>query len=377
MTSLLTKHAANVLIIAGILILLLFVYSLLIGEEDASTANISTRANPVPELSVLDSQSVFTELDGTQQDSLRNNTVGIVTGSVGGTYITIGNDLSNLLTDNVDYDLRVFNAVGRGSIGNIEDLLYQPGIDAAIVQADVLEYIRKDDEEGYEYLESRLRYITQIYNEEVHVLARAGIRSVDDLKGKTIAVGQRGGGTAVSAKTIFADYSVKLIYMHHKAAMAALLKEDIDAMMYVVGKPADVFTLPETESKRLGFVDFSGYQQPIDGGFDYSTSELTYDDYDHLVPKNKRVSVLAVPAILIVYNWKLRSGARSVSKSILLGKFINRFLDSIEELQDNTYSGKWCQMDISNDVDNWTRASSVTNWLNSRENNREPTKLSC
>lgn len=75
------------------------------------------------------------------QPSARSNkgVVSIITGSVNGTYIRIASELATVLdTDG----LRILAIIGKGSVQNISDLLYLKGIDLAIVQSDVLEYLK-------------------------------------------------------------------------------------------------------------------------------------------------------------------------------------------------------------------------------------------
>jgi len=68
--------------------------------------------------------------------------VGVITGGVNGTYIRIAADMATVLdTDN----LRILAMIGKGSVQNINDLLYLKGVDMAIVQSDVLEYLKRQE----------------------------------------------------------------------------------------------------------------------------------------------------------------------------------------------------------------------------------------
>ena len=72
--------------------------------------------------------------------------------------------------------LRVIPVVGRGSVSNINDLLFVKEIDLAVVQQDVLDQLRAT--RAIPALERRVNYVTKLYNEEVHVLARKEIQDV-------------------------------------------------------------------------------------------------------------------------------------------------------------------------------------------------------
>ncbi|MFY9838046.1 MAG: TRAP transporter substrate-binding protein, partial [Xanthobacteraceae bacterium] len=72
-------------------------------------------------------------------DRLNSNTVTLMSGTIGGTYVQIGADLASVL-DNGD-DLRVLPVVGRGSVQSVADILYLKGVDIGIVRSDTLDYL--------------------------------------------------------------------------------------------------------------------------------------------------------------------------------------------------------------------------------------------
>jgi TRAP-type uncharacterized transport system substrate-binding protein len=75
------------------------------------------------------------------RDKLNANTVTLISGTIGGTYVQFGADLASVL-DNGD-NLRVLPIVGRGSVQSVADILYLRGIDLGIVRADTLDYLKK------------------------------------------------------------------------------------------------------------------------------------------------------------------------------------------------------------------------------------------
>ena len=115
-----------------------------------------------------------------QRDLVNQGTVGIISGGIAGTYVRIAADLADAFDRG--YDMRVLPVIGKGSVRNIEDLLLLRGIDIAIVQSDVLEFYKRAD--LFPGIEDKIAYITKLYEEEVHLLARAEIASVDELRGR-------------------------------------------------------------------------------------------------------------------------------------------------------------------------------------------------
>ena len=71
-----------------------------------------------------------------QRELVNQGTVAVVGGSISGTYSKLVWDMSTLFDDG--YSLRVLPILGKGSFKAIEDLLLLRGIDAALVQSDVI-----------------------------------------------------------------------------------------------------------------------------------------------------------------------------------------------------------------------------------------------
>src|SRR5690242_2450974 len=99
------------------------------------------------------------------KQALNANTVTLISGTIGGTYVQFGADLASVLDDG--NKLRVLPIIGRGSVQSIADVLYLRGVDLGIMRSDTLDYLEK---KGYgSNLKSQLTYITKLYNEEMHV----------------------------------------------------------------------------------------------------------------------------------------------------------------------------------------------------------------
>ena len=146
----------------------------------------------------------------TTKERLNANTVTVITGTIGGTYVQIGADLASLLDDGDK--LRVLPIVGRGSVQSIADILYLRGVDIGVIRSDTLDYLEK---KGYATnIKSQFAYITKLYNEEMHVVAPKTIEKLSDLNGKTVAVDLPNGGTFVTAITVFERLGVKANFVY-------------------------------------------------------------------------------------------------------------------------------------------------------------------
>ena len=130
--------------------------------------------------------------DSAQRDRRNNWTIGIVGGQLSGTYMTLANELAEVLDDGDN--LRVIPIVTYGAASNMDDLLYLRQVDIAMTQADVFEYFRT--QRKIPNLEYRVNYIVRLPLSEVHILASADIKTIEDLYGKKVSFGPAGSASS-------------------------------------------------------------------------------------------------------------------------------------------------------------------------------------
>src|SRR5436309_9665368 len=113
------------------------------------------------------------------KQALNQNTVTLISGTIGGTYVQFGADLASVLDDG--NKLRVLPIVGRGSVQSVADILFLQGVDLGIVRADTLDYLEK---KGFaKDIKKWLTYVTKLYNEEMYLIASKSVRSLSELNG--------------------------------------------------------------------------------------------------------------------------------------------------------------------------------------------------
>ena len=95
-----------------------------------------------------------------------------MTGTIGGTYVQFGADLASVLDDGDE--MRVLPIIGRGSVQSIADILFLKGVDLGIMRADTLDYLERKGYTGN--IRGQFAYITKLYNEEMHVVAKKSIK---------------------------------------------------------------------------------------------------------------------------------------------------------------------------------------------------------
>jgi TRAP transporter TAXI family solute receptor len=297
-------------------------------------------------------KAVFQFGSASTKKALNANTVALLTGTIGGTYVQFGADLASVLDD--DGKLRVLPIVGRGSVQSVADTLFLKGVDLGIVRADTLDYLER---KGFaSNIKKQFTYVTKLYNEEMQVIAPKTIKSLNDLEGKTVSVDLPNGGTFVTALTVFERLGIKanFVYVEQRIAMEKLKKGELDAVIVVGGKPyLSVTTFKNDGRFHLAAVDYSKTLQN-----DYLPATLTAKDYPNLVPDGETVDTIAVPAVLAAYNWAANS-----ERSRKLALFVDAFFTKFADLQNPPFHPKWKEVSLSAPLAGWNRLPLAQQWL--------------
>ena len=159
----------------------------------------------------------------------------MATGGDAGTYYAFGGVIASVLTSKID-NVEVTAQTSGGSIDNARKLKNKEA-EIAFMQNDVLQYAvtgtesMKDDGAM-----ENLCAIASLYPEAVQLVATksSGIKTIADLKGKKVCVGDQGSGSEVNASQIIAaagmsysDFDVQ--YLSFSEASTAMQNGTVDA----------------------------------------------------------------------------------------------------------------------------------------------------
>jgi len=289
------------------------------------------------------------------KQALNANTVTLISGTIGGTYVQFGADLASVLDDG--NKLRVLPIVGRGSVQSVADILFLQGVDLGIVRADTLDYLEK---KGFaKDIKKQFSYVTKLYNEEMHVIAPKSIRSLKDLEGKTVSVDLPNGGTFVTALIVFERLGIKpkFVYVEQRIAMEKLKNGQIDAVIAVQGKPSK--TVSQVKDGRFHLVQVE-YAKPLQG--DYLPATLSAKDYPNLISDGEQVDTIAVPAVLAAYNW-----APNTERYRKLALFVDNFFTKFPSFQNPPFHPKWKEVSLSAPLPDWQRFPAAKQWLDNHK----------
>ena len=311
------------------------------GEYDPAKVSDSLRA-------------IFQFGSAQTKQALNANTVTLITGTIGGTYVQIGADLASVLDDG--NKLRVLPIVGRGSVQSVADILFLQGVDLGIVRADTLDYLEK---KGFaKDIKRQFTYVTKLYNEEMTIIAPKSVRTLKDLEGRTVSVDLPNGGTFVTALTVAERIGLKanFVYVEQRIAMEKLKKGEIDAVVVVGGKPYKSVSSFNNDGRfHLVTVD---YDKPLQG--DYLPASFTAKDYPNLIAEGETVDTIAVPAVLAAYSWA--PGSERYRK---LSQFVEAFFTKFPAFQNAPFHPKWKEVSLAAPLSGWTRLPYAQQWLDS------------
>ncbi len=281
-------------------------------------------------------------------DELNANTVTIISGNPNGSYLYLAYDMAAVLDDPAGVSLRVLPVIGRGGGQNTKDILYLRGIDMGITQSVILRYYNKTGEVGRN-IANRLRYITRLYNEEMHLLVAPNINSIQDLRGKKVNFSDVGSGSQISSQLIFEDLNIPVqeVNMGQGDAFEAIKRGEIAATILIAGKPTGSFGKLKASPNDYKLIGVP-YAAPLQK--DYLPATLTHEDYPNLIPEGKTVETIAVGSVLAVFNW-----APNTERYRRVAKFTKALFANFDKFLVKPRHPKWKEVNLAATLPGWER----------------------
>lgn len=290
--------------------------------------------------------------DAEWKQAVNDGTVRILTKGLGCTCTVIASDMASVL--NETGSMRILPVIGHGSLQGIADIMYLRGIDLSILQADVLSFVKRNA--IHRNIEKRVRYVTKLYNSELHLIAGPGIETIQDLDGRVVSYDVKGRGSFITAENVFESLGIKVEPVHYErdVAIEKIRQGEIAAAFVVTGKPADSMRKVEP-GNGLHFLSV-----PITSDLSdtYLPSELNHDDYPQLIEQGETVKTIAVPEVLAVYNWDPEHERYGKVKSV-----VEAFFENFDKFNDPVRHPKWKDVDLSADLPGWERFKPAQDWL--------------
>ena len=271
-------------------------------------------------------------------------TISLAGGTTDGTYLRLADELGRVLDDGDE--MRVLPFISRGTISNVQDLLYLRGVDVAFTQLDALEYFRS--QRKVPNLENRVQYLIRLPVAELHVTVRADIRSIEDLRGQKVVFGARGTGAALTGQMIFQRLGIDIepVFMDPLTGLKKLMNGEVAALLDSAPKPVDFWLkIPPNTGLHLLPVPFTKALADI-----YVVGEFTRADYPNLIPPGQRIDTIAVPSVLITNDWPKDS-----DRYRRVERFVQYLFSRWDKLTQPPFHPRWRDVNLAATVPGWTR----------------------
>ena len=240
-----------------------------------------------------------------QQGGLSSVQINVGTGGTTGTYYGFCNTVATTLNEKAGADLKVMSSgASKANILDIDDGV----VDMAIVQNDVMDYAFN----GTSLFEKDGKFTSfstlgAVYAEVCQIIARAdsGIKTVDDLKGKNVSVGDSGSGVEFNAQQILGAYGITFDdidkqNLSFQASADALKDSKIDAFFCTAGAPTvaitDLSTTTDIVIVEIDAEHLADLQEEYGFYSEYTIPAGTYNGVD------ADATTVAVKATFIVSN---------------------------------------------------------------------------
>jgi hypothetical protein len=284
------------------------------------------------------------------REKLNAWTVGLAAGQLEGAPIRFASDIARVVDDGDN--LQVLPIVTRGPAENVEALLYLRGVDAAIINSDMLDQFKV----LVPNIQQRISYILNLFPSELHVFVRPEIKTLADLKGKKVNFNTPGTAAAYSGPLIFQrlKLDVDKTFIPHQIALEQMRtgQNDMAAVVFITSKPIEAFQRAHWDPGfKFLSVDFE------DLGF-YLPASLTSDDYPQLIPAGQEIHTIAVPTILAAFNWPV--GSDRYKRVARLTQYL---FNRLNQLHEPGFHPKWKDVNANAQVPGLRRLPAAQEWL--------------
>ena len=280
-------------------------------------------------------------------------TVGLAGGLLEGAPIRLAAEIARVVDD--ESSMHVLPIVTRGATENLNSLLYLRGVDMAIINSDVLDEYKTQLPD----IQRRITYLVSLFPSELHIFVRPEIQSLQDLVGKKVNFNTQGTAAAYSGPLIFSRLGVEVdkMFIPHPLALEQLRKGEISAVVFITSKPVDAFLKGRWEP------GFKFLSVDYDSKFEdyYLPALLEANEYPNLLKPGERVATLAVPTVLVAFNWPANSDRYN-----RVARFTEYLFTRLDKLQAPGFDPKWKSVNLAAKVPGLVRFPAAQEWLNRR-----------
>ena len=245
--------------------------------------------------------------------------VKIATGGTAGVYFPLGGAVAEILNKNVE-GINASSESTGASVANI-NMLRDQEVELAFIQNDITYYAAYGVEMYEDDKVEGLYGISTIYPETVQIvtLEKTGIKNINDVKGKRVAVGAAGSGTEANARQILEAHDITydditVQYLSFAEAASNLKDGNVDVAFVTAGFPtAAIMDIGSQHEVVLLEVAEDIAEQMIEEYPFYSNIVIPAGTY---ADQEEDVNTVAVMAMLVVTDDMEEEMAYNITKAI-------------------------------------------------------------
>jgi TRAP transporter TAXI family solute receptor len=257
--------------------------------------------------------------------------VAIGTGAQSGVYYPTGVNIAEMINRNPEYGIKATAEPTGGSVYNIDQVI-RGGLDFGVAQSDrqyqAYNGLAEWEDKG---AQTELRSVFSIHAEAVTLVAAddAGIRSMHDLLGKSVNIGNPGSGqrqNAIDALTSAGiDFETDLLAEQVQAGEAPSLLQDnrIDAFFFTVGHPSGTIIEATAGRRKVRFVPITEVETLLEDHPYYARTTIPVAHYGESM-NEQDVDTFGVKATFITRD--------SVSDDVVYA-FAREVFENLEEFK--------------------------------------------
>ena len=288
-----------------------------------------------------------------EREKMNAWTVGLAGGLLEGAPLRLAAEMARIVDDGPN--LHILPIVTRGATDNLNSLLYLRGVDTAIINSDALEEYKIQVPE----IRRRITYLLNLFPSELHIFVRPEIESLQDLAGKKVNFNTQGTAAAYSGPLIFSRLGINAekTFIPHQVALEQMRKGEMAAVVFITSKPVDAFVKGRWEP------GFKFLPVKYDSKFEdyYLPATLEASEYPNLIKQGERISTIAVPTVLVAFNWPQQS-----NRYQRVARFVDYLFSRIDRLQAPGFDPKWKSINLAATVPGLPRFAAAQEWLDRR-----------
>jgi len=166
----------------------------------------------------------------------------------------------------------------------------------------------------------------------------------------------QGTAAAYSGPLIFSRLGINAenTFIPHQVALEEMRKGEMAAVVFITSKPVDAFVKGRWEP------GFKFLPVKYESKFEdyYLPAVLEAAEYPGLIKQGERVSTIAVPTALVVFNWPAKT-----NRYQRVARFVDILFTRIDKLQAPGFDPKWKSINLAATVPGLDRFAAAQEWL--------------